>query len=132
MRSTLYLQNYRLDFSGQSEVSSTQSTLLSDNHSLSFSPTVCVVRYLGQSKLLATSSSGSASVSNSHSSSGTGSVSGSGSVTAAPSTISENDKSFQTEFTNWLDADFWTDLGPEGSSTFQGETNIESRNKDAI
>ena len=116
-------------------MSSTQSNLLSDNHSLSFSPTVCVVRYLGQSKLPATSSSSSASVSITHSSSGSGTGSGSGSVSsvsAGPTNISENDKSFQTEFTNWLDADFWTDLGPEGSSTFQGETNIESRNKDAI
>ena len=32
-----------------------------------------------------------------------------------------NDQIFRTEFTNWLDADFWTDLGPKARSSFQGK-----------
>ena len=66
-----------------------------------FTPTVCVVRYTGRNVVNNNGNNNQNDDSN-------------------------NNKSFQTEFTNWLDADFWTDLRPKGEISIEGRECRES------
>ena len=95
-----FYQDYRLDFSSQKEILESQKDFLKENNSLTFTPTVCVVRYAGKNI---------------------------GNDNGNNNQNDDNNKNqtFQTEFTNWLDADFWTDLGPKGEISIDGKDDLK-------
>ena len=106
---TTSTNSYRIDFSGKNEEKEIRRTFLADNQMLNFVSTVCVIRFEIPGKQ-DVGSNNTANASNVNDTSKNRNNSNSNSAKTV--VISESSRTFQSEFVDWLDADFWTDPGP--------------------